>query len=453
MAKEGAQGRLLRIAKTLRPNVLVKALSGAAVLWTFLPDDGSPAATIHHAFRREEWREAGFGGRLLLWGGFLLSGPATLVLLVACTARCGRRVRSETGKGLARQMLEQSWLACSAAVQPPWYYAFELYEDSRRARAMEYLYRAETKRALYEFLRVHLASAETTDALADKAHFAARCGEHALPVVAVLAKAARGSIAGIDGSGGGLPPKSLFLKPTHGTGGRGASRWIYEHGAYVGDKGTTFTEAQLVAHIVHLSESEPYVVREYVTNHRAIADLSAGALSTVRVLTCTDEHGRPEATHAVLRMASNRDVVVDNFHAGGVAASVDVRTGKLGRATDMGLGKDTRWWDVHPVTGARIQGRVLPFWNEVLALARRAHEAFADHVAIGWDIALLQNGPHLVEGNKSPDLDIIQRCYREPAGNSRFGELFAFHVRRTLDESYAMKVDADIARTNDELRV
>jgi hypothetical protein len=112
----------------------------------------------------------------------------------------------------------------------------------------------------------------------------------------------------------------------------------------------------------------------------------------------------PEATHAVLRMASNRDVVVDNFHAGGVAASVDVPTGKLGRATDMGLGKDTRWWDVHPVTGARIEGRILPFWNEVLALARHAHEAFADHVAIGWDIALLQNGPHLVEGNKSPDL-------------------------------------------------
>jgi hypothetical protein len=75
------------------------------------------------------------------------------------------------------------------------------------------------------------------------------------------------------------------------------------------------TEAELIAHVLRLSEVEPYVIREYVTNHSAIADLCPGALSTLRVLTCCDEHGRPEVTHAVLRMASNRDVVVDNFHA------------------------------------------------------------------------------------------------------------------------------------------
>ena len=59
-------------------------------------------------------------------------------------------------------------------------------------------------------------------------------------------------------------------------------------------------------------------------------------------------------------MASTRDVVVDNFHAGGVAAKVDVRTGMLDRATNMGLTNYTRWWEAHPVTGAPIYGRMLP---------------------------------------------------------------------------------------------
>src|SRR5262249_8226266 len=92
--------------------------------------------------------------------------------------------------------------------------------------------------------------------------------------------------------------------------------------------------------------------------------------------------------------------------------------------------------DTHPVTGAQITGRKLPLWDEVLDLARRAHEAFGDQVAIGWDIAILDDGPSLVEGNKSPDLDIIQRCYRAPVGNSRFGQLLAFHVSRALEKKY-----------------
>jgi len=161
-----------------------------------------------------------------------------------------------------------------------------------------------------------------------------------------------------------------------------------------------------------------------------LAALAGTALSTVRVVTCLDEQGRPEVTHAVLRMASSTDVVVDNFHAGGIAAAVDLATARLGPATDMGLRADSRWWDTHPVSGAPITGHTIPMWEQVPELARRAHEIFGDQVAIGWDIAVCEEGPLLVEGNKSPDLDIIQRIGREPLGNTRFGELLYFHVER-----------------------
>ena len=132
-------------------------------------------------------------------------------------------------------------------------------------------------------------------------------------------------------------------------------------------------------------------------------------------------------------MASSADVVVDNFHAGGIAAAVDLATGVLGPATDMGLRADSRWWDSHPVSGAAITGCVLPLWEQVPELARRAHEIFEDQVAIGWDIAICEEGALLVEGNKSPDLDIIQRICRAPLGNTRFGELLFFNIKRELD--------------------
>jgi hypothetical protein len=184
---------------------------------------------------------------------------------------------------------------------------------------------------------------------------------------------------------------------------------------------------------MEVSREFKYVVRRSVTNHPDLADLSPGALSTVRVLSCLDENGAPEILYAVLRMASRTGGVVDNFHAGGIASRVDVHSGELSHATDMGLSDDSRWWDAHPETGARIDGRKLPIWDGVLDVARKAHLAFPDQVVIGWDVATLPDGPALVEGNKSPDLDIIQRTHEGPIGNSRLAELLLFHIARARE--------------------
>jgi hypothetical protein len=153
-------------------------------------------------------------------------------------------------------------------------------------------------------------------------------------------------------------------------------------------------------------------------------------------MTIESEHGGYEATHAVLRMAVGRNTTVDNFHAGGIAAPVDMLSGTLGRATDVGLRPDVGWCEQHPDTRAQIAGRVLPFWPETMALAARAHAAFPDRVVIGWDIAILADGPVIIEGNSGPDVDIVERVCGEPLGNSRFGALLAFHLRHALAIRY-----------------
>lgn len=38
----------------------------------------------------------------------------------------------------------------------------------------------------------------------------------------------------------------------------------------------------------------------------------------------------------------------------------------------------------------------------------------------------------LIEANRAPDLDVIQRVYAEPLGNARLGELIAFHLQVAL---------------------
>jgi len=428
----------------MRVEEIVKLGSGAPLLWAGLPDDGTPANFLHRSFRRQFWRESGPLARVGSVAA-LLAWPFVLPALIGFfTQRNGPAVRARTGKGIARQIWEQATMMATRAILPPWYYIFELHDDGKRRHAGEYLHRFETKRFAFEFLRrtnggEPVPATRSTEALSDKALFSERCRDYQLPAVSVLMVLRDGAVVQRDTGAALLPPIDLFVKKIRGTGGRGAERWDYGgDGLYRDVHGHVLSAAALVARlqVLTLAARKGYIVQPRLVNHRDIRDLSnGGALATVRVMTCRNERGEYEVTNAAFRMAQGNNVVVDNFHAGGILAKVDIGTGVLGRATDgaMALGPGTGWCERHPQTGGQILGRRLPLWPQVLDLARRAHAtAFSDQVVIGWDIAILDDGPRLIEGNKGPDLDLVQRSHGGPLGNTRFGQLLAYNLQRSL---------------------
>jgi hypothetical protein len=404
-----------------------------ALLWSFLPGDGSAASQIHKAYLRALWRERGLPARLVLLLSFavwpLLVPGATLWF----TWLNGPTIARRTGKGVLRQAAEQLWLAAAHGILPPWYYMFELFDDALRARAGDYLLRDETKGGIYRLLKRSAVGLERGQ-LSNKRLFAARCREHGVAIPPELL-ASKGVLRSPDGSDPVLPRADLFVKPSRGRGGRGMQRW-----SFGGDRWTlegserACSEAELREQLEKSSLADDLLVQPHLVNHPAIVDLSNGVLATVRVVTCRDESDGYEPTHAILRMARGAQATVDNYHAGGIAASVAIETGELGEATDMGGNAATGWRETHPDTGARITGRTLPLWAETLALARHAHAAFPFCTVIGWDIAITPDGPVVIEGNSSPDVDIMQRPFRAPLGSSRFGELLAHHLEHsTLD--------------------
>ena len=388
-------------------------------------DDDSPATHIHRRHTERIWREprawamamAAFGG----WPPYIAGQMAR------ATWRNGTAIRARTGKSVTRQLYEQTRLAAAHGIPPRWYYTFELFDDGNRRRADQYLQRGETKRGVYGVFK-HAAGVPLSP-LTDKVAFAARCHVHGLRAIPVIAAFGPGSLTN-DTATMSLPAVDLFVKPNRGKGGRGAERWDHQcDGSYEDVTGTRLRAPELLDRLRRLPFPEGLLVQPRRTNHPDMADLGNGALATVRVVTCRNERGEFEVTNAVLRMAQGRNHVVDNFHAGGLAASVDLATGTLGHATDLGVSPTAGWRDTHPNNGAPIAGRPLPCWSETLALAVRAHTAFADRVVVGWDVGIMPDGPELVEGNGAPDLDIIQRTHREPIGNARLGELLAFHLR------------------------
>jgi len=74
---------------------------------------------------------------------------------------------------------------------------------------------------------------------------------------------------------------------------------------------------------------------------------------------------------------------------------------KTGVVTGPGVYSDITKQDqtIQPVTGRKITGFIVPFWNDVVALAEKAALLTPENKSVGWDIAVTSNGPELIEGN------------------------------------------------------
>jgi len=169
-------------------------------------------------------------------------------------------------------------------------------------------------------------------------------------------------------------------------------------------------------------------------------------LTSCRIMTVKNEAGAFEATHAVFKSSTRPGAIVDNFHRGGVVSRVDMASGRLGPASDAGVGQPCVWYDRHPLTGERIAGRQLPFWTETIDLVCRAHAAFPDRITVGWDVSITDDGPVLLEGNVQSGCDMIQRTHDLPAGSGRLAECYAHHVRQALEHDVSPVFRVRMAR-------
>ena len=378
----------------------------------------TPQLILRQVQARRYWRVGTVTDAFDLIVALLFAPIFVLGAAIWHTARSGRIHAARCGRHPVHQFLDQLRIYLSSGIMPATYYIFELVEDPTNRRARTFLKRAEMKGMIYPLVRRHMPPKSS---LNDKAEFEQRCRASGLPVIPTLAIVRNGVLDGRRT----MPPADLFVKPLGGKGGRGAERWRWTGTGYEGSDGRLLSPTALAERLHERSYSGGLIVQPCLRNDDRLAELSCGALATIRILTCQNEHGQPEVIGAALRMSIDPRSVGDNLHQGGITAVLDTDTGILGAATN--LGKDARigWHDCHPVTRAPIAGRALESWPQIKALALRAQKAFADRLFVGWDITMTPDGPVIVEGNSSPGLDIFQRPARSGMANGRFAELLA----------------------------
>ena len=227
--------------------------------------------------------------------------------------------------------------------------------------------------------------------------------------------------------------EGFVFKPLEGAEGHKvlvfAGRTDGDPGKAVALDGEVYDAGRLVAHAKEdaaLKAGNPgadtrsYLIEGRIQQHPRLTEIVGPTLCCVRVQTIVTLEGEPKIIAAVFKLQAN-PVGVDHLIHNAVGAWVDPDTGALGRGRTRG---DLDYVSELPGTGTPFVGLRLPFWPEVKDLALRAAAAFPWVRCVGWDIAISEGGPVLVEGNERWAISLVQMPAPHGLMTGEFKELY-----------------------------
>lgn len=191
----------------------------------------------------------------------------------------------------------------------------------------------------------------------------------------------------------------IIAKPIEGSSGQGIER--FQEADWRSD---------VPLFLEQLLESNIGIIEEVVLQHEKLAKLCPTSVNTVRIATLLGEK-KQGIVYAFLRIGNGR--VVDNVDCGGMAARVDLETGKL---LTVGADKMGNTFAKHPKTGVPIVGFTLPYWEEAKRMCIEASKKVPQMRFVAWDVAITPNGPTFIEGNSFPSHAIPQFADHYPDG-------------------------------------
>lgn len=350
------------------------------------------------------------------------------------TAKYGRYVSKTHDIGIVKQVVQQVVLRIIHQMPIEMYYKYKLYIEERYKLCDCFVPDKWMKEKIHNKIVCSVESNDEGSILDNKYKFYKWCNLNGVKTIPVLAVFENGKLIHKKWEGEpDLPKEDLFSKNLDFAWGEAAQRWAYcGEDQYTSGSVGRLSAAELVDELRRDSREQDLVLQRRVLNASSIDRFSLGGLCTIRVVTCSNKQKDIEPLFATLRMPTG-DSVADNFQSGGIAAPVDLETGQLGSAVAKYPTESGDFYETHPDTGAQIKESRVPCWEEVLDLVRFAHEQFQRTVTVGWDVAITEDGPIVIEGNKRWGVETLEIVHGRPLTSTAFPEYYRHWTGEELE--------------------
>lgn len=152
-----------------------------------------------------------------------------------------------------------------------------------------------------------------------------------------------------------------------------------------------------------LMEKKQYLVEESLVQHEKMNLLNPSSINTLRVTSVLSK-GVPHIMYCLVRMGDGTKNV-DNISSGGMYCPVN-EDGVI--YAPAFCDKTGMCYDKHPMTGTEFEGFEIPYYHEAIELVKKAALVVPQIRYVGWDVAICEDGPVLIEGNTIPGYDMCQ---------------------------------------------
>lgn len=192
--------------------------------------------------------------------------------------------------------------------------------------------------------------------------------------------------------------EQIIYKPLEGSSGQGIVKYHRQDWQ------------ELPLFLDQLMEAGDGILEEVVIQHPEMARMCPTSVNTVRIATLLGDR-QEGIVYAFLRIGNGR--VMDNVDCGGMAARVDLASGKL---LTVGADKQGNTYEKHPMTGTPIIGFTIPFFEEAKQICLEAMRVVPQVRFVAWDVAITAQGPRFIEGNSFPSHAVPQFAAHYPDG-------------------------------------
>lgn len=191
----------------------------------------------------------------------------------------------------------------------------------------------------------------------------------------------------------------IIAKPLEGSSGVGIERFTSQH--WQGHEADFLQE---------LKDKQIGIIEERVIQHPKMMEMCPTSVNTIRIATLLGDK-KQGIVYAFLRIGTGN--VMDNVDQGGMAARVDLASGKL---LTVGADKKGNTYTEHPITHTPIIGFQIPYFEEAKAMCLKAAQKVPQMRFVAWDVAITEKGPVFIEGNSFPSHAVPQFAAHYPDG-------------------------------------
>lgn len=153
-----------------------------------------------------------------------------------------------------------------------------------------------------------------------------------------------------------------------------------------------------------LRKSGQVLVEEFVRQHPDMNQLYKNSVNTLRMFTFI-QNGKVTFLNGILKIGNGG--VVDNFSSGGMYTFVN----QNGKVIAPAIDKQDLVYEVHPKTKTKIVGFQVPMFKEAVKMVKEAAKEVPEIGYVGWDVAISENGPIIIEGNCFPGVFQIRPSF------------------------------------------